>query len=448
MKRVYLSLLFFISASLFIAGCDTFSGAGPESIEGFRAGINPSSTGLSHASIPVNNYLVHFDGRTYDGSLDQTRFAYTVSGTGTGDILTRFGVELPGCAPELAGYAPVAGVNIDDSARIEWNKDIATTGSGSYSITFPGNVPEGMVRVGVKSGGVDGVALAPGPCGGTGGVLYEVSGTVFTDANQDGLLESEETGVANVTIHLLSGLSQVASATTDAYGAYVFADQPAGDYTVMIPSITADEDFNEALFDDFSYTGVTPEVAIDVAIGPDAGGINFGFDPNVEELMEEFETGAIATSGETVRFWKAQLKGAMGEVSHNGVEAEIDAVTMQGYLDEIEDLLLDTPYQFDDGNEFQAAFDILRTNSREDIDQLLKELLAAELNHVSGRGITNVEGLQEVLIGWGEALVLDNPVGPSVQQAGVERLGPVSLSEATGIFRAINGGGSGGGGNE
>lgn len=448
MKRVTLFFLFAASTILLFSGCDGFSEIGSEGPE-HRAGINQAGATLTSADIPVNNYLVHFDGRTYHAGADQTTFDYTVSGTGAGATLTRFGIELPDCAPELDHFSPLEGVNIDNSARIEWNLDIAPTGSRSYSITFPGNVPQGTVRVGVKSGLVDGVALAPGPCGGA--TLFDISGTVFSDANLDGALESEETGIADVTVHLLSGLGLVATTVTDGHGAYVFADQIAGDYTVLVPDVTAATDFNEDLFDDFSYTGASAAVSIDVSIGPASTGNDFGFTPNVEEIIEEVIAGDIESNGETVRFWKAQLKGALGEEGRNN-EAEIDAATMQGYLDAIEAFLLVSPYQFDDGNEFQAAFDILRTDSREDIDQLLKELLAAELNHVSGRGIENVNGLQEVLLGWGEALVLDNAPGLSAQKAPAapaQTLNSlVTLQEATALFRVLNGGGGSGGGNE
>jgi uncharacterized protein (DUF2141 family) len=61
-----------------------------------------------------------------------------------------------------------------------------------------------------------------------------ISGTKFNDANGNGLLDSGEAGVAGVTINLFSGGSatKLASAVTDASGAFSFSNLAAGTYTL------------------------------------------------------------------------------------------------------------------------------------------------------------------------------------------------------------------------
>jgi hypothetical protein len=61
-----------------------------------------------------------------------------------------------------------------------------------------------------------------------------ISGTVFLDANADGIRQpSEVTGIAGVTITLRdSNGNVVATTTTDAAGNYLFANVPPGNYTI------------------------------------------------------------------------------------------------------------------------------------------------------------------------------------------------------------------------
>jgi protocatechuate 3,4-dioxygenase beta subunit len=61
-----------------------------------------------------------------------------------------------------------------------------------------------------------------------------ISGTKFNDSNGNGLLDSGEAGVAGVTINLLSGdgATTLASAVTDASGAFSFSNLVAGTYSL------------------------------------------------------------------------------------------------------------------------------------------------------------------------------------------------------------------------
>ncbi len=73
-------------------------------------------------------------------------------------------------------------------------------------------------------------------------LLSSISGTKFNDANGNGLLDSGEAGVAGVTINLFNGdpttTAPIATAVTDASGAFSFSDLPSATYalTETLPS--------------------------------------------------------------------------------------------------------------------------------------------------------------------------------------------------------------------
>ena len=88
----------------------------------------------------------------------------------------------------------------------------------------------------------------------------------------------------------------------------------------------------------------------------------------------------------------------------NSANTEFDAATMARFIEEIQELFLPDPFQFTPGNEFQAALDILSTNSKDPLEILKKELLAAEFNEVSGKGLVESAELQSVMISWAESV--------------------------------------------
>jgi len=392
----------------------------------------------------IDNYIVQYDGRTYDGT--ETTFAYTVFGTGVEPALSHFTLELPDCAPDLSGYSPTNSVSINyDPATelygIDWHLSVAhdDTVGRPYSITFPGDVPEGVIHSAVKAGDTFGVGQVYGPCDG-----FQIAGDVFVDADADGQRDLDESGIADVVVEIEHADATVDTVRTDALGHYAII-RAAGDYTVRIAPTPYPGAFNVQLFDSFDAT--TP-VETPVTIGPDATGNDFGFSPQSEEIIFELESGILLSDGESVRFWTREVRAAM----HNGGgNATYDTETMLAFLAEIQTLYLDEVFQFTPGNELAEAYAILKNNSREPIDELKAELLATEFNEVSGRGLVgeNAE-LQDVLIAWGESLVVDDLAmarsGGSDDGTG---RGTVILVEdiyldGIQLFRLINTGGGGG----
>ena len=114
---------------------------------------------------------------------------------------------------------------------------------------------------------------------------------------------------------------------------------------------------------------------------------------------------------------------------------------------------LPDPFQFTPGNEFAEVADILRIRSKDPLQELIRELLVAEFNHVSGKGID--PDLQTVLLKWAEAVVVEaGGFGPSGASKGnglraAAAAGEEGVKDALRILLLLNGatgGGSGGGG--
>ena len=200
----------------------------------------------------------------------------------------------------------------------------------------------------------------------------------------------------------------IQTSLTDINGEYAFLKIP-GTYTVRIDTATAEDDFNEELATSFDPTGPTSKV---VTVGPDAISNDFGFDPRTEEITYDIEMGILLTTGEPVKFWKKQIRAAISGGKGN---TEFDALTMAQFITEIQGLFFPYPFQFTPGNEFQEALEILSIKSKDPYEQLLRELLAAEFNEVSGKGLVSAPELQSVMLSWAESVAI--AASPEAPQA-------------------------------
>ncbi len=413
--------------------------------QGMPVGLFGNAVPAVTTSNVINGYLVQFDGRTVAGG--KTTFAYTVSGTGGEHALSHFLIEIPGCAPALDSYTPPgATIGIDPHTNlygIKWNLSIGPNESRSYSITFPGDVPLGVTRASVKAGVPVAIGEIAGPCAG-----FLISGTVYTDGDESGTMNAEESGIGNVTVTLVESDGDIVTATTDANGDYAFL-KIAGTYTIRIDVETAANDFNESLAAAFIATGPTSVI---VTVGPDSPGNDFGFNPKAQEITYDIAQGILLTTGEPVKFWKKELRSAMSGGRGN---TEFDAVTMAQFIAEIQGLFLPDPFQFTPGNEFQEAMAILSSTSKEPLDILLKELLAAEFNEVSSKGLVQAPELQSVLLAWAESVAVAasstvpltsiNPDRPTFGGIPIDQRVANTIDLLTEL-NGSTGGGSGGGG--
>jgi hypothetical protein len=444
--RSFPKILSSIAGLLILLSCAPEPPTGPDpAADAGRAA--PSGPDKSLQQAVINNYVVQYDGRIFDGA--ETSFHYTVFGTGVEPALSHFTLELPDCAPELSGYAPTNSVSINYDPNtglygIDWHLAVAADDlvGRQYSITFPGDVPEGVIHSAVRSGDVSGVGQVFGPCAG-----YEIAGAVYVDADTDGERDFDESGIAGVAVELEHADGTVEVLITDPLGEFRTI-RAEGTYTLRIPA-TYPGAFNGELGDSFDATTATE---ISVTVGPDATGNAFGFAPQSEELIYELETGILVSSGESVRFWTQELRAAL---RNGGGNVQYDRATMEAFLAEIQTLYLAEIFQFTPGNELQEAYDLLKSNSREPIDELARQLLATEFNEVSGRGLTGEYAeLQDVLIAWGEAVWVENqaararPEGPGTgsrpDHGSVILADDLNLPPAIDVFTLINTGGGGG----
>ena len=152
-----------------------------------------------------------------------------------------------------------------------------------------------------------------------------ISGTVFNDTNGNGVLNTGEVGLVGIAVTLRNGATTVATASTNASGAYSFTKLAGATYTVTAATPVG-------------YAGTTANpLTVVLASGQSATGRHFGFAPatasvgdtvfndvNGNGAQDSGETGksgvtvTLSRSGSTVG---AQTTNATGNYSFTGLTA-------------------------------------------------------------------------------------------------------------------------------
>jgi len=426
-RRNHILILATAALVLLAWGCSRQTPMAPsESDSARRTLLTPAAAPTSQS---LAGFTVAYTGRSVVGG--NTKFSYTVTGTSSTSI-SHFMVGIPGCAPAILAIVPTSGTNniqLDPATGltgIKWgNLSLGPTQSMAFSLTFAGDVSEGLVRVGVKSSGGVGVAPLPGPCGG-----FTLAGNVFVDGNENNSQNGTEAGVlSNVTVAAVDAWDVIQTTRTDAAGQYSFR-LVDGNYTVRIDASTPDNDYNEQLAADFSPAGPT---SVPVTLGPDAT-VAFGYGPNTTKLLGDFSTGALTSTGQDAGYWSKLLRAAGRGQSYDG----FSAATIQGFLLQIESLYVADPYQFTNGKEIDEALKIVTSKPRTNLESLRKELLIAELNDVSGKGIVSDPDLQDALLAWGESLVAQAVTTAAARGGDFVALAAGSYGSAINLFSSIN----------
>ena len=290
--------------------------------------------------------------------------------------------------------------------------------------------------------------------------FYTISGSVFIDTNEDEIKNAVESGAQNVTISITDSHGNTIGRTTSSTGEFSF-DVYTGDaeteYTIEILEMTDDpDDFNEGLFT--NYTPTTPTVLTVTIDSENITGINFGFAPQIEKMIEQFEEGTITLETESSKFWKKQMLLARNSVQGNKGEdipaLDISTELLMSYLIEIENLLLPEPFRFG-SNKFQSAYYILKPKKKSQANLLLTELLTAELNVVSGRGSGNLD-FDLALLAFAESVAAELFSTPAAEafnsNSTIEKMPARTESSLTttedtiSLLSAFNRTGTGGGG--
>ena len=247
-----------------------------------------------------------------------------------------------------------------------------------------------------------------------------ISGTVYVDADADENKGASESGIQNTTVILKDGTTEHVEQTDDDgnYSFLVLTKNLEKTFTLEVPSESPSiVDFNEDLFDTHNPTSAVTGISVTTS-EENVSGINFGFEPKIDDLIVALtpvdvdgdgvlDPPAIASQARTRLFWKKQI--FLGIIQQNleswfnvpvDLQAEIPKDDLLVYLDEIENLLVEDPFQF--GNrKLINAFRILFTRNS-DLNSLLSELLTAELNVVAGFGTESPE-FDRALLAFGEA---------------------------------------------
>lgn len=153
--------------------------------------------------------------------------------------------------------------------------------------------------------------------GGTETPTYSISGVVFHDVNNNGVLDSGEVGLPGIKVTLSSG----ASTTSDANGSYIFTGLLEGAYTVVSDGLTGY----------FATPYSTPVTSKSVEVPESKTGVNFGlsyetiqgvtfYDANKDGVYQvgepllsgvalQLSNGAAATSASDGAYTFSNLKG-------------------------------------------------------------------------------------------------------------------------------------------
>lgn len=241
-----------------------------------------------------------------------------------------------------------------------------------------------------------------------------ISGFVYVDGNADETKNQSESGIQNTTVTLTDSNGMTHHTRTEDDGFYsfvVFTGDEESSFTLGVAEQTsASDDFNEGLFD--SHTPTTATSGVTVSTSTDnVENVNFGFEPQVEKLIQEFNEGVIVTNTEEKRFWIKQLLiGLASEIGlasgflEEEIPSEVPLSLLLDHIEDIENLLQETPFQLGENKVYSSLLILLRNNT--ELNELLSELLTAEFNVVSGRGSGSPE-LDLALMGFGEAAAIE-----------------------------------------
>lgn len=313
----------------------------------------------------LNTYTLEFLGRFMKGTgkTMTTTFSYKVSGNGATPQMDSFYLEIPGCGENLLGWSPQNSSNLQAGA-IKWNSSISKTGSQEYSVTYSGDVPLGIISASGIRGSIEKTAKILGPCKD----VFTLSGNVFIDADQDGKKGGGEFGLSGKNVKLLDGDdNEITTISTAADGSYSFMVLQ-GNY-----GISVSEDF---LNDDYYGVGNSNKEILNVTGNiPD---LNFGYSINQDKIIDDLENN-ISLDTQPTKFWVQEIRNA-GKKNASYSKAEI-----LGFLTAIENRLND-PFQFG-SDKMGSALSILANPIKTPFEEFIQQLLTAELNVISGRGV-------------------------------------------------------------
>jgi|GEM_PF-1266057 len=138
------------------------------------------------------------------------------------------------------------------------------------------------------------------------GIQRSVSGTVWRDAAEDGVIDPAESRFANVTIELLSGTTVIRTTITDVDGYYVFTGLPAATYTVRLTdrnNVLSGYSTVYEVTEGLQKTSYDYQEIVNLS-SADASGINFGYNAPVPTFALISSFSAYNEGGRIIVEWE------------------------------------------------------------------------------------------------------------------------------------------------
>ncbi len=331
----------------------------------------------SYQKVQLGSYGIEFLGRSVTGEEDSrsTTFRYVISGTAKATQEDAFYMEIPECAGTPIDWSPAAASL--EGKTIRWSNSLASNEVQEFSVTFEGDVPLGIVNVSTSEENKQNSRTVLGPCAG----IKTISGNLFIDANEDGIKQSVESGVGEIPVNLLTPANGTITTTlTQQDGSYLLKVVD-GDYKLSARGNLLEEGYFVAAGSDNVGYSENEFAYIDLpGITTDVSEQNFAYHINRQKIIDDLENDVLETNTEPTAFWVRQFTAYRQQ---SPVYSEME---LRDFLIEIENTLLFEPFQFGEDKE-GAALDILLRNPTTEYEEFLKQLLTAELNVVSGRGV-------------------------------------------------------------
>ncbi len=221
----------------------------------------------------------------------------------------------------------------------------------------------------------------------------KVEAYVFFDYDQDGEMDEFEMPFDGITVTLSGDADQ--TEITDGDGFVDFGQQANGDYTMAVTDGGAYgllQYWNTTTADSYSFTIDSDTESPVVRY--------FGYYPDPDPVIEDMHNCEITGDNHTIGFWMHNVTFAIHGRSH-GVQVPRDELL--GYLDEVESYgAYDDPFVLSP-RQLQTALWYLHPglSGNSPVQKLERQLLAAELNQVSGFNSSMPE-LEEAILFYAE----------------------------------------------
>ncbi|MEA3400898.1 MAG: SdrD B-like domain-containing protein [Armatimonadota bacterium] len=221
-------------------------------------------------------------------------------------------------------------------------------------------------------------------------IQAQVTACVFFDADTDGVFDDNETGLTEVAVTLSGGAA--ATLDTGSGGLADFGLQGEGSYAI---EVTGDGGYGLSDY----WTATTPtSQSFDIDAETERPVlISFGFYPDADAIVRGIRDCEITGDNRNVGFWRHNIRKALEGQTHG---AQIPAGELLGYLSQVEAMgPYDDPFDLGE-SKLEAAYDCLHpgASGNSPMAKLYRQLLAAELNWVSGRSSSMLK--LEAMVLW------------------------------------------------